>query len=261
MKRVFLFVLLFLTASEKLYAFDIEGLQPLAPNGVFSTFSAESLRKNKSSLEVVAEKSKEPDFYRFSLKAAYGLTDDIEFNLTLPYVYHYSGSSDGLEDVAVGVKHRFHDEGKYGPSLAYLLNASVPSGNDEFSTHGRVGLGFLVSKRIGPFSGHLNLFYEKPGTSSLRDELSLLGGVEFAAAHNFKILSEIIIKKNLHSDEDNLIEARFGYRIKTTDYIYTTIGAGFDIKKRSPEYRVFLSVNFTTPYEKQKIRKLIEEEE
>ncbi|RPI37925.1 MAG: hypothetical protein EHM54_01885 [Nitrospiraceae bacterium] len=260
MKRVFLFVLLFLTVSEKLYAFDIYGLQPLAPNGVFSTFSAESLRKNKSSIEVVAERSNEPDFYRFAFKAAYGLTDDIEFNLTVPYVYHFSGSSNGMEDVAVGIKHRFHDEGKYGPSLAYLLNASIPSGDDDISTDGRVGVGLIISKRIGPFDGHLNLFYEKPGISRLKDEISLLGGVEFAAAHNFKILSEIIVKKNHYTHDHDLVEARFGYRIKTTDYIYTTIGAGFDIKKRSPEYRVFLSVNFTTPYEKKKIRKLIEEE-
>ena len=141
-----------------------------------------------------------------------------------------------------------------------MINASIPSGEGDLSTDGRVGIGLIISKRLGPFNGHLNLFYEKPGTSRLKDELSFLGGIEFAAAHNFKILSEIIIRKNLHSDEDNLIEARFGYRIKTTDYIYTTIGAGFDIKKRSPEYRVFLSVNFTTPYEKLKIRKLIEEE-
>ncbi len=260
MKRVFLFVLLFLTASEKLYAFDIYGLQPLAPNGVFSTFSAESLRKNKSSLEVVAEKSEEPDFYRFSLKAAYGISDKLEFNLTVPYVYQYADEKNGLEDIAAGFKYRFYDEGKYGPSVAYLINASIPSGEGDLSTDGRVGIGLIISKRLGPFNGHLNFFYEKPGTSRLKDELSFLGGIEFAAAHNFKILSEIIIRKNLHSDEDNLIEARFGYRIKTTDYIYTTLGAGFDIKKRSPEYRVFLSVNFTTPYEKQKIRKLIEEE-
>jgi len=123
-----------------------------------------------------------------------------------------------------------------------------------------VGIGLIVSKRVGPFNGHLNFFYERPGSGRLKDEISLLGGVEFSAAHNFKILSEIIVKKSHYSHDNNQIEARFGYRIKTTDYIYTTFGAGLGINNRSPEYRLFLSVNFTTPYEKKKIKKFIEEE-
>lgn len=260
MKRIFLVALLLLTIAEKLYAFDISGIQPLAPHGVFSTFSAESLSKNMSSFEITAERSREPDFYRFSLKAAYGISDNLEFNLTVPYVYHYSDKKNGLEDIAAGFKYRFFDEGKYGPSLAFMINASFPGGDNEISSDGRVGGGFIVSKRVGPFNGHLNLFYEKPGTSRLKDEITLMGGVEFSAAHNFKILSEIILKKSHYTHEDNQIEARFGYRIKTTEYIYTTFGAGFDIKNRSPEYRLFISVNFTTPYEKKKLEKFIQEE-
>jgi hypothetical protein len=260
MKRTVLFILLFLSLTESLFAFDISGLQPLAPNGVFSTFSAESLPKNKTSVEIGAEKSHEPDFYRFSVKAAYGLTDNMEFNLTVPYVYHYADVIDGLEDIAVGFKHRFYDEEKYGPSLAYLLSASIPSGADELSSNGRLLAGLIVSKRVGPFSGHVNLFYERPGTASLNDEIYLLGGIEFSAAHNFKILSEIIVKKNHEKNKENQIEGRFGYRIKTTEYIYTTVGAGLDMKARSPEYRIFMSVNFTKPAEKKNIKKFIEEE-
>ena len=175
-RRLFLFIILLLVLPEKPYAFEITGLQPLAPNGVFSTFSAESLPKNKASLELTAEKSGEPDLYRYSLRAAYGLRDDLEFNLTVPYVYHFADEDNGLEDIAVGLKYRFYDEGKYGPSVAVLVNASVPSGESEISTNGRVGAGIIVSKRVGPFNGHLNLFYEYPGTPRFEDEVSFLGG-------------------------------------------------------------------------------------
>ena len=260
MKRTFLFILLLLALSEKLYAFDIAGLQPLAPHGIFSTFSAESLQKNKSSVEISFESSKGPDFHRTSFKTAYGITDKLEFNLTVPYVFNYLDGKNGLEDIAAGFKYRFYDEGKYGPSLAYLINASVPSGDNEFSSRGRVGAGIIVSKRIGPFKGHLNIFYEKPGNASLKDEISLLGGIEFSAAHNFKILSEMIVKTSQYPQEHNQTEARFGYRIKTTDYIYTTLGVGLELRKISPEYRIFISVNLTTPDEKKKIKKFIEEE-
>jgi hypothetical protein len=260
MKRTILFILLFLFVAEKLFAFDISGLQPLAPNGIFSTFSAESLPRNKTSVEIGAEKSAEPDFYRFSLKAAYGISDNVELNLTIPYVYHYSGEINGLEDIAVGFKHRFYDEEKYGPSIAYLLSASIPSGADALTSDGRLEAGLIVSKRVGPFTGHANLFYVKPGTAHLNDEIYFLGGIEFSAAHNFKILSEILVKKNHEEHKENQIEGRFGYRLITTENIFTTFGIGTDMKARSPEYRLFMSVNFTMPKEEKKIKKFIEEE-
>lgn len=255
-------ILLFTIFTHKeSYAINVLGLQPLAPNGVFSTFSAESLHIKNYSFEIGGERSTEPDFYRFYLKGAYGLTDSFELNVMLPYVYNYSDTIDGMEDISVGIKHRFYDEGKYGPALAYMINASVSSGANNFTTDGRFGLGFIVSKRIGPFRGHFNIFYENPGSSKLKDEISLAAGVELSVAHNFDMLGEIFAIKSHNSDVYKQIEARFGYRIKTTDYIYTTIGVGVNVKDSNPEYRILFSVNFTTPHEKKKIKKIFEEEQ
>jgi hypothetical protein len=260
MKRaLFLSLLLFLLPNQS-YAFDILGLQPVAPYGVFSTFSAESLPKDKSAFEIGFEKSKDADFYRFALLGAYGISDSLEFDITVPYVYHFSDSVDGLEDIALGFKHRFYNEGKYGPSLAYVINASINNGRNEFSTNGSFGAGLIVSKRVGPFKGHLNVFYNRPGAGKLLDELSFLGGVELSAGHNFAILSEVIVRKDYFTNEYRHVEARFGYRLRTTDNIYTTIGAGLDLKDRNPALRVLFSVSFTPPPEKKTIRKIYEEE-
>ncbi len=260
MKRPVFLIIALLLFSTDAFAFDVSGLQPVAPNSIFSTFSAESLPKNKVAIETGFEKSKDPDFYRFSLKSAYGISDSLEFNITVPYVYNFNTTVDGMEDIAIGFKHRFYDEGKYGPSLAYLVNASLNNGRSEFSTHGRYGIGLIMSKRVGPFKGHVNFFYERPGTGSLRDEITFLGGVEFSAAHNFKVLGEILAQKSHFSNEYDHVEARFGYRIKTTDLIYTTLGMGVDLSKRTPEYRILVSISYTSPQEKKEIKKIIEEE-
>jgi hypothetical protein len=260
MKRACYLILLCLLLTGTSYAFDISGLQPVSPNSVFSTFSADSLPRQKISLEAGFERAERPDFYRFALKGAYGITDSMEFNFTIPYVYHLSDSIDGMEDIALGFKHRFYDEGKYGPSLAYVLSVSIPTGRDELSTNGRFGGGFIITKRVGPFKGHLNVFYEKPGTGSLQKELSFLGGIEFSASHNFKLLGEFIAQKSHFSNKYDRIEARFGYRIRTADFIYTTLGAGFDLKRRSPAIRILASVSFTFPREKREIKKFYEEE-
>jgi hypothetical protein len=256
---LFLSVLVFYPTKEA-YSFDLMGIQPVAPNGVFSTFSAESLPKYKYAFEIGAESSIDPDFYRFALRGAFGVTDSVQFNLLVPYVYDFHDSIDGFEDLSFGIKHRFYREGKYGPALAYLIHASVPSGRDELSSEGKYGIGLIASKRIAPFKAHVNILYSYPGTSDLEDEVILAAGIELSAGHNYSILSEIVAKKSHFEKEYNQIEARLGYRIKTKDRIFTTLGVGFDLKNRGPEYRIMLSVSFVTPHEKKEIKKLYEEE-
>jgi hypothetical protein len=260
MKRYFLFlILLLLSLYRNSYGFDIKGLQPVDPYGVFSTFSADSFARGKVGLSTGAEVSIDPDFYRFLFKMAYGITDSIELDMTAPYVFG-NDATDGFEDIAFGVKHRFFDEGKYGPSLAYILNASIASGRDKLSTDGRFGIGLIVSKKVGPFNGHINLFYEKPGNKRLEDEVSLLTGLDLSAAHNLNILTELYCKKSHYSKEIDSIEGRIGYRIKTTDYIYTTLGAGFGLKNRTPATRIMFMVTFLSPPDRKKIKRIYEEE-
>ena len=254
---VMLFILFFPKVSP---GFDIAGLQPTPPYGVFSTFSAESPPKGKIALSADAEILFEPDFYRFLFKAAYGITDNIEFNVTIPYIYKWAGRVDGFEDIAIGLKHRFVDETRYGPSIAYILNASIPSGRDEFSTDGSFGGGLIVSKRVGPVKGHFNVFYESPGKGSLDNEAILSAGLDFAAAHNMKLLAELYAKKGFDSKEFDSTELRVGYRVKVSDILYTTVGAAFDIATKDPEYRLLFSVSFLLPPEKKVIKKLYEEE-
>ena len=254
----FLFMFLLFGSS---HAFDIAGLQPLAPDGVFSTFSTESLPKNKFSAEFAAERSREVDFDRITIRGAYGISNNLEFIVSAPYVLHFEDSIDGFEDVAIGFKHRFYDEGKYGPSLAYLLTASIPVGRDELSTNGRVGAGIILSKRIGPFQGSFNLLYYRPGKGELQDEITFSSGIVFSATHNSQILAEFLAKKSHFTSEYDQLEARLGYRLRTTDSLFTTIGAGVDLKNRNPEYRLLLMITFTNAKDKKKIKRIIEEEE
>lgn len=241
------------------YGFDMKGLQPLAPYGVFSTFSAESIKKGASGIGLGIERSRQPDFYRLTAQFSYGITDYIEFDLTAPYVMQWHNTVNGFEDIAIGFKHRFFDEGRYGPSIAYLLSASMPTGEDDFSSEGNIGGGIIISKRVGPVNGHVNIFYYRPFTNRLRDDITFAAGLDFSAANNFKILGELYAKKSYSGKLDRL-ELRFGYRIYTTEDIITTIGAGFDIKNRSPEYRLFLSLTYLFPSEEKKIRKIYEQE-
>lgn len=246
---LYCFTALFLFCNDS-YAFDVKGIQPLPPYGVFSTFSAESLRQNSAGFSLSIEKSVEPNFYRTFFNFAYGLHDRLEFNLTVPYVFEWQDKIDGFEDISMSLKHRLVDETAYSPALAYILSISIPSGRDDFSTDGSKGVGAIITKKVGPFKGHLNIFYFKPEKSELKDEYIVNIGSELAISRNSKILAEIVGKKNYFKNKIDLFEWRLGYRVATTDNIYTTVGAGFDFKNRSPDYRLMFSVSYIFPSKK-----------
>lgn len=261
MKRyLFLCLLINLAFVQYAYSFDLKGLQPLAPYGVFSTFSADSLKAATAGISLGIEKSTHPDFYRITNQFAFGITDKIELELTSPYIVSWKGSTNGFEDVAIGLKHRVLDESKFAPALAYIITASLPYGRDEFSTEGSWGGGIILSKRVGPVAGHVNLLYSRPGTGSFRDDITFATGIDFNAANNFKFLAELYGKKSYAGKVDRL-ELRFGYRVQAAENLFTTLGAGFDIKNRTPEYRLMLSLSYIFPKEKKTIKKIIEEEE
>lgn len=259
-KYLFFFFLSYSVLIHHAYGFDLKGLQPLAPYGVFSTFSAESLSQGKTGISLGIEKSRHPDFYRFTNQFAHGVTDNIELDITIPYITKWNDSIDGFEDIAIGLKHRFFNEGKYGPSIAYIVSVSLHSGRTEFSTEGSIGGGIIISKRVGPVTGHVNLLYARPGSGQFRDDITFATGLDFSAAHNFKILGELYAKKSYAGKVDRL-EWRFGYRILTAENLFTTIGAGFDTKNRTPEYRLILSLTYLFPSEEKKIKKIFEQEE
>lgn len=258
------FILLFLAISlfdaRFSYAGEVSGLQPVPPNGVFSIFSADTIKKTKTATSFSTEMVEEPDFYRFSLALAYGAGEDIELNLNVPYRYEWEGRVDGLEDTAFGFKHRFFKEGKYGPSVAYLLTASLISGKEDFSTDGHVGAGIAFSKRVGPVSGHANFIYTKPGDSDLEDDITFGAGFDFSAAHDFKLLGELYGKRSYYSSEIDKVEMRVGVRLSAGEYFFTTMGIGFDLKDSTPEYRLMLSLTMLYPEDKKTVKKAYEEE-
>src|SRR5208337_4189860 len=131
--RIWIVLLILIIPVKSGFAFDTEGLRPLAPYGVFSTFSAESLQQNTVGISLGFERSAKPDFYRTTLQLAYGLHDRFEINMTLPYIDNYNHIN-GFEDANFGIKHRVLDEGLYYPAVAYMLTVATPSGGDQFST-------------------------------------------------------------------------------------------------------------------------------
>lgn len=276
---IFLIFAVFSLPQTSLAAnYEPVGLKPVAPNGLFSTFGANTAEEGKASFDFSFEKVGGPHFYRASLNMGYGFSNNVELFVSVPYFWDWQNSMgvniDGVEDVAIGVKHRFFSESALGPSVSYILLASPISGKGDVSTDGAYGGGLCISKRVGPVNGHANIIYTKPGndkltrsipngteTVHLRDEVTFSVGFDFAAAHNFQMLFEYYNKKSRYSKRTDDQELRFGYRFLTADNIYTTVGAGVDVNGSTPDYNVMLSVTMSFPSHKKAIRKVYEVQE
>jgi Putative MetA-pathway of phenol degradation len=258
MKKYLMF-LLFASCvlTSNAYGFVFEGLQPLAPYGVFSAFSTESLARGNLAVAMGAERSWQPDYYRFIGQCGIGISDSTELDVTIPYDLAYREYVDGLEDVEVVLKHRFFEEGKYGPSFAFLVTGTLPTGREDFTTEGSIGGGIIASKKVGPVDAHVNVLFSRPGTRQFKNDLTFAAGLDFSASHNFKILGEFYSERSYEGSVDK-VEARFGYRIVTADNVFTTIGAGFDLK--NPQYRLFLTLTYHFPFKKKEVRKINEED-
>lgn len=261
MKKILIFLLFASSLFFPLagYAEDLSGLQPPPPFGVFSTMIANTPGKGKAAVAFSVEKAGSPNFYRLSTHLAQGISRNFELSLSIPYK-DVKDSTSGLEDISFGLKHMFYAGGRYGPSAAYVLSASLSSGVEGLTTDGRTGAGILLSKRLGPFSGHANAFYFKPGDADLEDEVKMTAGVDFSAAHNLSVLGEIYGRKSHNSEEFDQLEVRLGYRFLTDGDWVTMLGAGYDLKEKSPEYRVMASITLMFPRQEKFIKKVYEEE-
>ncbi|NOX21158.1 MAG: hypothetical protein GXO99_07895, partial [Nitrospirae bacterium] len=86
-------LLVFSTTS---YGFDNLGIIPVQPNGVFSTLSAYTIGKDKTGVMFSTERSIDPSFYRFSLVAEHGVTDNMEILISAPFITGYK-NTEGLD--------------------------------------------------------------------------------------------------------------------------------------------------------------------
>jgi hypothetical protein len=244
-------------APETSFGLDLKGYQPVQPDGIFSTFSAETHAEGTAAMGLDLEQSVDPGFDRVTSTLIYAFTDNIEFGMTAPYRFSTSNEY-GFEDLSFGFKHRILDEEKYFFTTSYLLSASIPSGKDAITTSGRIGGGLILSKKIGPFRTHLNLLYFRSDKETLFDEYDAAVGTDISVTHTIDVLAEVVFKKSHFSREMDSAEGRIGYRYKPLDYFYTTLGIGTDMYHGSPDFRIFITATFLYPVNKIKIKHIEE---
>jgi hypothetical protein len=247
MKKV-VFFLMVLCASLPLeaYAASIDDYTSPAPYGVITTLSADTPEMGRSAVGFSIEQSGSPDYYRYAARLAYGVKDDLEFGVNVPY---FHGTLSSFENFVFGAKHRVLDGRKHIFSGAYVLSMAVPVVSDLNTTNETITMGAIVSKRVGPVMGHLNASYTNELGDRYDDEQRAGAGFVFSAARGLQVIAEVYGMKSLASKGFDMKEARFAYRFVEDGGLFSTVGVGVGLNDTSSNYRFFASVSILFPRE------------
>ncbi|MBF0466065.1 MAG: hypothetical protein HQK88_14040 [Nitrospirae bacterium] len=248
-----------IAGNKSANAFDFKGLQPVQPNGIFSTFSASINEQGSAALGVELEQSVDPTFYRITSSLSYSLANTVEFDATVPF--SMKTNEYGFEDASIGLKTLLFEEKELRPAIAILGIISAPSGQNEITTNGRYGGGLILSKKVGPFRTHLNALYYVPFKEDLRNEIDILLGSDYPIAHNLNLLTELYLKKSYYVNSFDYFEGRIGYRFRPLDFLYTTLGVGYDFMRSRPDVRIFLNFTVVYPHKEPVYNRIYEEEQ
>lgn len=257
--------------------------QPLGTTGVYSVFGAKTLKKGQIAIGLAADFAPDayydddshPDQKTMALQFGYGITENFDIGLDLPFTWWYPDNAgwheQGLDDLSIGLRYRLLDEKESIPGIAILGAVTFPTGDEDkgLSTGGTdFESKLIMSKRLGPVNTHLNIGYSWPGTKKydLQDGLTYGIGMDFSVSSQTQLLAELVGNKNrytkdLHPKGDaDPLEIRAGVRIISDRGLITTLGVGVGLSNASPDYRALAVLTYTYPPEARRVIKVKEPE-
>jgi len=264
---------------------------PIGNTGVFSVFSAKTLKKGQVAIGLALDLAEgigpydddhHPDQKSLAFQLGYGLTERFDIGLDLPFTWWYPDREEygqtrtgfheqGLDDLGIGLRYRLLDEKESAPAIALMAAGTFPTGDvDKGLSSGGLDLDtkVILSKRLGPVNTHLNLGYFWPSTKEfdLKSGPTYGAGMDFSASSQVLLLAELVGNRNifpegLHpkTDKDPL-EAKAGLRFISDTGFIANFGIGVGLTDATPGYRVLAGITYTYPPEARKVIKVKEPE-
>lgn len=150
------------------------------------------------------------------VEAAYGIMEDLEVYVQVPYVSvseKVDGESEdasGVGDIETGIKYRFFEKDEFG--LAVKPFVLIPTGDEEKGLgYGKTsyGIKFIASKEMDPIAIHLNVGYarleyeiEEVKEVSRNDIYGASLAVEWMAVKDLRIVGNVGIETNQVKEMD-----------------------------------------------------------
>ncbi len=188
----------------------------------------------------------------------YGLIQNLEFNLEMPYLFAESNGQKKNKqgDVLLNTKIRFIKGRAANPlSIAGQMIIKFPTAgeNKTLGTSGVVDVGFLsiASKEFAPVTAHINFgyfFIGNPPGQDLSDQLRYALALEFALdnASPMKLIGELYGRADTGSapDADDVLILAAGFSLKANQTLSLDSSVGYGINSKSPDYLINIGATY-----------------
>lgn len=188
----------------------------------------------------------------------YGLIQNLEFDLEMPYLFV---ESDGRKknkqgDVLLNTKIRFMKGRAANPlSIAGQMIIKFPTAgeNDILETSGVVDVGFLAiaSKTFTPVTAHINFgyfFIGNPARQDLSDQIRYAIGLELAFDETpMKLIGELYGRADTSSasDANDVLVLASGFSLQANQSLAFDTTIGYGLNSKSPDYIINIGVTYS----------------
>lgn len=255
MKKRFTSVFLMVFMAIFIYSQSLYAAHPLI------TDDAGTMGKGKSQIEFNIEYSRHKEggvkenITDLGATLTYGLTDNADFVLTLPYqrirvkAEGETFKEDGISDISLELKWRFYEK-KDVCSLALKPVLTLPTGDDDKGLgNGRAtyGLYFIASKEIDPLALHLNLGYIRNENKfdDRKDLWHISLASELEVMKELKLVANIGMERN--PDKESNTHPAFilgGLIYSISEKIDIDFGVKAGLNKAEADYAVLAGLSY-----------------
>lgn len=180
----------------------------------------------------------------------YGVTENLEISMEIPYLIHDlkgGDSEEGVGDINLVAKYLLIQEEERNPAFAVKGVVKLDNGNED------KGLGSaekdytvvaVASKAVGALTLHLQFGYSWIGGDN--DETPYGLAFDYAASEPFHVVAEINGKRHPdRKDEENPLETLVGFTYKISDHLILDAGYRRGFTDASPDWSTTMGASIT----------------
>jgi hypothetical protein len=203
-----------------------------------------------------------------ALIARYGLLDDLELDLRIPFVYAeqevHGGLTDtrtddeGLGDIAAGAKYQIWHETGGTPDVVLFVDFRTPSGQEPLlgTGHWHVGGGISLVKTFDPVVLFARVGYIAPIDTDGRnpgDEIFYQAGIGYSlndrVSFNMQVVGAFVRDATLNNRTVNdsnleLVSMQFGVTVLATKRLFVEPVVNFGLTKDAPDLILGINLPF-----------------
>ncbi len=187
---------------------------------------------------------------KLSASLYYGLTDNWEWGITLPYKYlddTSSGKVNGFSDAILDTKYRLWDEKRFLPSYALYFDLKIDNGNTEKSLgtgEKNFSINNILTKNVGNNCFDLNFGYTFVGADT-KDIFAYAFDWTRNLSKNTCLCNEIYGETNFEGDfDDNILVYALSLDHQINEIVCLEVGTGIGISKVSADLQISSTITF-----------------